>query len=153
MKYTGEFMKIYTIGFTKKNAERFFSLLKDNEISTMIDVRLNAVSQLAGFAKQNDLQFFLSKLCEANYFHAKELAPTKEILNDYKKKIISWQEYEKRYIELLSKREVEKTLDDSLFEKGCLLCSEHEPSFCHRRLALEYLKSHWNLNFEINHLI
>jgi uncharacterized protein (DUF488 family) len=83
-------MKIYTIGFTKKNAETFFGFLKKENIKTLIDVRLNNVSQLAGFAKKDDLKFFLRELCSAEYVHAPELAPTKDILDAYKIGDMKW---------------------------------------------------------------
>ena len=84
-------MKMYTIGFTQKGAKKFFSLIKNNNVSRIIDVRLNNISQLSGFAKRDDLKFFLSELCDAEYEHIEDLAPTKDILNDYKKKIITWE--------------------------------------------------------------
>ena len=79
-------MKVYTIGFTKKKAEFFFKLIKSNDVKRIIDVRLNNVSQLAGFAKKEDLIFFLNEICQADYQHIPDLAPTKEMLDAYKKK-------------------------------------------------------------------
>lgn len=145
-------MKVYSIGFTQKKAEYFFDLLKGEEIQTLVDVRLNNVSQLAGFAKRDDLKFFLKELCNVNYMHVPELAPTKDILTPYKKGEISWQVYEERFMELMVKRRVE-TIDKSLIEHGCLLCSEHKPHHCHRRLVIEYLNECWNESFEVKHLV
>jgi uncharacterized protein (DUF488 family) len=145
-------MKIHTIGFTKKNAMTFFGFLKQANIKTLIDVRLNNVSQLAGFAKRDDLKFFLNELCGADYIHAPDLAPTKEILNSYKKGEIVWVEYEDKFLNLMSRRNIERTVNKELLRDGCLLCSEHEPHHCHRRLVVEYLNQHSDLNLEVTHL-
>lgn len=145
-------MKIYTIGFTQKNAETFFGFLQAENISTLIDVRLNNVSQLAGFAKKDDLKYFLKELCGANYVHIPDLAPTKDILNAYKKGTISWDLYEDKFLNLMSKRHIERIIKPELLNNGCLLCSEHEPHFCHRRLVVEYLNNHSNLDLKVKHL-
>ena len=144
-------MKIHTIGFTKKNAMTFFGFLRQANIKTLIDVRLNNVSQLAGFAKRDDLKFFLNELCGADYIHAPDLAPTKEILNSYKKGEIVWVEYEDKFLNLMSSRNIERTVNKELLRDGCLLCSEHEPHHCHRRLVVEYLNQHSDLNLEVTH--
>ncbi|CFQ70358.1 DUF488 domain-containing protein [Yersinia enterocolitica] len=146
-------MKIYSIGFTEKTAEKFFTLIKSqSDIKNLVDVRLNNVSQLAGFAKKNDLKYFLKELCNVNYVHVPELAPTKEMLNPYKKGNISWEVYEDNFLNLMAKRNIER-IDKSLIEYGCLLCSEHKPHHCHRRLVIEYLNNHWDTDFEVRHLI
>lgn len=145
-------MDIYTIGFTQKSAEKFFNFLKVSDIKTLIDVRLNNVSQLAGFAKKNDLEFFLRELCGAEYVHSPELAPTKDILNAYKKEDISWEIYEEKFLNLMAQRNIEKSIKPVLLNHSCLLCSEHKPHFCHRRLVVEYLNKHSNLNLKVKHL-
>lgn len=145
-------MDIYTIGFTQKNAENFFNFLKISGVKRLIDVRLNNISQLAGFAKKDDLKFFLKELCAAEYIHMPELAPTKDILNSYKKGDISWGVYEEKFLNLMARRNVEKSIMPELLDHGCLLCSEHEPHFCHRRLVVEYLNEHSNLNLKVKHL-
>lgn len=106
-------MKIYTIGFTQKNAEKFFKFIKVAEVKTLIDVRLNNVSQLSGFAKRDDLKFFLKELCGSDYVHLPELAPTKDILNAYKKGDMSWQLYEDKFLNLMAQRNVEKSIRPS----------------------------------------
>jgi uncharacterized protein (DUF488 family) len=137
-------MEIYTIGFTKKNAEEFFTALRRAGIRRLIDVRLNNTSQLAGFAKRDDLQFFLRELCGSEYCHEPILAPTEEILDAYKKKQISWEEYEIRYVNLLIERAAEQTINRRWFDApAVLLCSEPVPNRCHRRLAAEYLADKW----------
>lgn len=145
-------MNIYTIGFTKKNAETFFDFINTANVKTLYDVRLNNVSQLSGFAKRDDLKFFLKELCGTEYVHLPELAPTKDILNAYKKKDITWESYEAQYVNLLVKRNVEKLLTKEQLVDGCLLCSEHEPHFCHRRLVVEYLSEVTDFQFKIKHL-
>lgn len=137
-------MEIYSIGFTKKTAEQFFGRLREAGIKRLLDVRLNNKSQLAAFTKRNDLPFFLRELCGADYIHEPLLAPTKEILNDYKKRKGSWQEYETRFFALLAERKIEDKIDRNLFEQPTvLLCSEPTAEYCHRRLVLEYLQEKW----------
>lgn len=146
-------MKTYTIGFTQKNAQKFFTLIKRNNVARIVDVRLNNVSQLAGFAKHEDLKYFLSELCNADYIHVKELTPTKDILDSYKKNIITWDAYADKFLNLMSQRNIERSIDRSILENGCLLCSEHQPHYCHRRLVVEYLNKHLNSEIEVIHLI
>ena len=135
-------MQIYTMGFTKKSAEEFFGLLKDNEIEMLIDVRLNNQSQLAGFTKGRDLAFFLRKICKCSYSHEIQFAPTKMILDNYKKQIISWSEYEEEYNQLINRRKVSDIFKDKYrnYERVLLLCSEATSENCHRRLLAEHLE-------------
>ena len=129
-------MDLYTIGFTQKTAEQFFNLVKINNIKKVIDTRLNNVSQLSGFAKKNDLKYFLSELCCCEYIHIPDLAPTKEILKPYQEKKINWQQYEDKFLNLMSQRNIEKYINEDYFDNVCLLCSEHQPHFCHRILVV-----------------
>lgn len=145
-------MDIFTIGFTKKNAETFFNFLQSSKVKTLIDVRLNNVSQLAGFAKRDDLKYFLKELCNAEYVHSPELAPTKDILNAYKKGDMPWNVYEDKFLNLMGQRNIEKSIKPVLLDHGCLLCSEHEPHLCHRRLVVEYLNQHSDLDLKVKHL-
>ena len=144
-------MKLFTIGFTKKTAEDFFEMLRKSGTKRVVDVRLNNISQLAGFAKKNDLIYFLEKICNVEYVHAPELAPTKDILDDYKKKKGDWKIYEKKFLTLMKERKVENTLSKQIISDGCLLCSEHKPHHCHRRLVAEYLKQRWG-GIDVIHL-
>jgi uncharacterized protein (DUF488 family) len=144
-------MKIFTIGFTKKSAETFFTRLKDAEVKRLIDIRLKNVSQLAGFTKRDDLRYFTKTICNIDYVHLPELAPTADILDPYKKaKNGDWQLYERQFLDLMRSRHIENSPRDIL-DGGCLLCSEEEPHHCHRRLVAEYLKEHWG-DVEIEHL-
>lgn len=137
-------MEIYTIGFTKKSAAQFFGLLKQHEIRRLLDVRLNNVSQLAGFAKRNDLAYFLRELVGAEYRHEPLLAPTQVMLDDLKKRRGSWADYAERFLALMHERQIEHELDPAIFEeRTVLLCSEPTPERCHRRLILEYLNASW----------
>jgi uncharacterized protein (DUF488 family) len=145
-------MNIYTIGFTKKNAQTFFNFIQTSKVERLIDVRLNNVSQLAGFAKRDDLKFFLKELCNAEYLHAPDLAPTKDLLDSYKKGSMTWDNYEYEFFNLMSKRHIEKDFTGSELANNCLLCSEHEPHFCHRRIVVEYLNKTTNLNLAVTHL-
>jgi uncharacterized protein (DUF488 family) len=143
--------KLFTIGFTRKSAESFFTRLSKAGVKRMIDIRLNNVSQLAGFAKRDDLRYFLKALCKIDYVHLPELAPTKEIMDNFKKKKGKWSVYEKDFRGLLKDRRPEKTLTKDLFESACLLCSEDRPDNCHRRLVAEHLADKWG-DVEIVHL-
>lgn len=145
-------MEIYTIGFAKKSAEVFFGALRKANIKRLIDIRLNNTSQLSGFTKREDLKFFLKELCDAEYIHEPLLAPTQEILDSFKKKKISWQEYEQFFLQLMTERKIEEKIDQNLFNAPTvLLCSESKAEHCHRRLVLEYLQNKWGL-FRIVHL-
>ncbi|MFD3525222.1 DUF488 family protein [Streptomyces sp. NPDC058653] len=144
-------MKLYTIGFTKKSAEKFFGLLREAEVSSLIDVRLNNVSQLSGFAKRDDLRYFLGEICGAQYAHRTELAPTKEMLDAYKKRDVGWAAYEERFLKLMKARRIEDEIRREVFDNAVLLCSEDNARHCHRRLVAEYLAQKWD-DVEIEHL-
>jgi uncharacterized protein (DUF488 family) len=138
-------MEIYSIGFTQKSAGEFFGTLKANGIERLLDVRLNNTSQLAGFAKQADLPYFLREICGAVYEHEPLLAPTQGILDAFKKRKGSWEAYTESYLALIRLRKVETALSPESFgKKTVLLCSEATAERCHRRLALEYLQRHWD---------
>lgn len=145
-------MKIYTIGFTKKNAQKFFELLRASGAKRVVDVRLNNVSQLAGFAKRDDLAYFLEKICGMQYVHLPLLAPTQEMLDEYKKNGGDWSTYEARFLDLMEKRKIEREIPKEVIEDGCLLCSEDKPHHCHRRIVAEYFRRHWNGDSSISHL-
>ena len=146
-------MSVYTIGFTKKNAKTFFNFLKEAKIDKLIDVRLNNVSQLAGFAKKDDLEFFLNELCNgAKYIHTPELAPTKEMLSLYRKGETSWEKYHIEFLDLMTERDIPNKFKPSFFDNSCLLCSEYEPHNCHRKLVVDYLNKHWKTKLEVIHL-
>ena len=144
-------MKVYTIGFTKKSASEFFGLLRESGAKRVVDVRLNNVSQLAGFAKKDDLEYFLRKICKMNYVHLPDLAPTKEMLDAYRNGHRDWQTYEREFIALMDDRRVAKKAIKRTIANACLLCSEDKPEYCHRRLVAEYLHRHWG-NVEVEHL-
>jgi uncharacterized protein (DUF488 family) len=146
-----EKMKLFTIGFTQKSAEAFFEAVKISGAERIVDVRLNNTSQLAGFAKQDDLRFFLRQICGIDYQHELLLAPTADILDAYKKNRIDWDEYARRFVDLIRQRRVEKTVSKEILHGGCLLCSEAKPHQCHRRLVAEYLSEHWG-DVRVSHL-
>jgi uncharacterized protein (DUF488 family) len=134
-------MEIYTAGFAEWTAEGLFGALKENGIEHLIDVRLRPTSQLAGFAKQRDLRYFLERICNATYEHDVRLAPTTEMLNAYRSKKLSWIEYEGAFVE------------GKLNKRAVLLCSEHTPEFCHRRLVIEHLTRTSDIALEVVHIV
>lgn len=144
-------MKLFTIGFTKKSAEAFFTKLQRAGVRRLVDVRLNNVSQLAGFTKKDDLRYFTNAICRVDYVHLPELAPTKDILDAYKKNKGDWGIYEQQFLDLMRKRRIEDIVPRGSLDGGCLLCSEDKPHHCHRRLVAEYLKEKWG-DVEIEHL-
>jgi len=144
-------MKIYTIGFTKKSAGTFFGPLKKCGAERLVDVRLNNVSQLAGFAKRDDLSYFLGEICGMGYHHELQLAPTKGMLDDYKKHGARWADYERWFLDLIAERQIEDRVSPALLDNSVLLCSEATAHHCHRRLVAEYLAERWD-GVTIEHL-
>lgn len=145
-------VNLFTIGFTQKKAEQFFETLLKAGVRRVIDTRLNNVSQLAGFTKKNDLEYLLRKIGGIEYIHILELAPTKDILDEYKKKQINWAIYEQRFNQLITERQIEKKVSSDLLDESCLLCSEAKPHNCHRRLVAEYLQGKLDTTINIRHL-
>ena len=145
-------MRVYTIGFTRKSAAAFFGALQQAGIRQLLDVRLNNVSQLAGFSKREDLAYFLEAICQARYLHEPLLAPTADLLKAYRQKRLDWAEYERAFLALMAERQIEEQLPRVLFaEPTVLLCSEATADQCHRRLVLEYLQRAWT-DLEMVHL-
>ncbi|MDY2943078.1 MAG: DUF488 domain-containing protein [Paludibacteraceae bacterium] len=144
---------LYTIGFTKKSAHDFFELLKKHKIRTVIDVRISNSSQLAGFAKGNDLAYFLKEIGGIGYKHITDFAPTKELLSDYRAGKVDWNEYVKIYNLLMEHRSINKKYKVSNFDNCCFLCSEEEPKMCHRRLLAEHLRLQAPEDTRIVHLV
>jgi uncharacterized protein (DUF488 family) len=143
---------LYTIGFTKKSASQFFETLRSAGVRRVIDVRLNNVSQLSGFAKMQDLRYFLDRIDGIQYEHAISLAPTQQMLDSYRKHKGKWDDYERHFLELMKDRHVEDTWNDALRDSDCMLCSEERPDRCHRRLVAEYLAAHRD-DVVIRHLV
>lgn len=143
-------MRIFTIGFTKSSAEHFFGRLKKAGVKKILDVRLNNVSQLAGFAKRDDLAYFAHTIGGIGYEHVAALAPTQDILDSFRKERGAWADTERRFLALMEKRRIEEMAPETL-DGGCLLCSEDKPHHCHRRLVAEYLAKKWG-NVDIVHL-
>ena len=144
-------MRLYTLGFTRKSAESFFELLRVSGANRVIDVRLNNVSQLAGFTKRDDLAYFLRQVCSMDYEHMPDLAPTRELLKAYRDGEISWDDYEAQFLALMAERRIEELPIQALMDNACLLCSEETADQCHRRLVAEYLQGKWS-GMEIIHL-
>lgn len=135
-------MEVYTIGFTKRTAAEFFGALRQAGVKRLLDVRLHNSSQLAGFTKREDLPFFLKEICGAEYIHEPQLAPTPDMLDKYKERKMSWEDYERQFLQLMAERKIEEKIDRNLFTvPTALLCSEATADHCHRRLVLEYLQT------------
>lgn len=144
-------VRVFTIGCGAKNAREFFAILKQAGIKKVIDVRLYNTSQLAGFAKKQDIEYFLQAVIGADYIHLPIMAPTKQLLNDYKKGLIGWQQYEAQFKSIITQRQIQKHVTPDDIDMGCLLCSEAKADNCHRRLIAEYLAQRWQ-NISIHHL-
>jgi uncharacterized protein (DUF488 family) len=145
-------MRIFTIGFTRKSAETFFTALKNAGVKRLVDIRLNNSSQLAGFTKRDDLRYFTRAICDIEYVHLPDLAPTQDILDAFKKQKGDWNVYESQFLELMRSRRIEETMSREVLEGACLLCSEETPEHCHRRLVAEYLRDAWG-GIDIEHLV
>jgi uncharacterized protein (DUF488 family) len=137
-------VEIYTIGFTQKSARQFFDILRANDIRRVVDIRLHNSGQLAGFTKKDDLAYFLREICDADYVHEPRLAPSEQLLKDYRAGRTSWQEYEPIFNGLMRERDVAQAVDRALFDRpAVLLCSEPTAEHCHRRLVAEHLQREW----------
>lgn len=145
-------MRLFTIGFTKKTAEEFFGKLRHSGAKRVVDVRLNNISQLAGFSKKDDLKYFLREICGMDYLHLPLLAPTQEMLDALKKRKGRWEDYEQEFLALMRERRIEETIPRAQLHEGCLLCSEATPEHCHRRLVADYLRERWG-DVSIVHLV
>jgi uncharacterized protein (DUF488 family) len=143
---------ISTIGFTKTTAERFFERLVISGGKKLADVRLHNTSQLSGFAKSDDLAYFLKMIARIQYIHQPLLAPTDAMLRAYKKEREDWKAYEKRFLTLMAERQIENHLSPEMLDGCCLLCSEATPHHCHRRLICEYLNAKWDGALLVRHL-
>lgn len=144
-------MQLFTIGFTQKTAQKFFNTLCAAGVKRVVDIRLNNVSQLAGFAKRDDLRYFLKTICGIDYIHVPEMAPTKELMDNYKKKKGDWTVYEKTFKALMAERKIARKFKGRIDDGDCFLCSEASPDHCHRRLVAEYLQKKWG-SVAITHL-
>lgn len=147
-----EQVDVSTIGFTQSTAASFFDRIRLSNVRKVVDVRLHNTSQLAGFAKADDLAYFLKKLCGAEYVHQSILAPTDDILKAFKKDKGDWHVYQHSFLKLMADRKIEARLKPEMFQSACLLCSEATPHHCHRRLVCEYLNSHWGGALKVRHL-
>ena len=144
---------IYTIGFSKKSLRKFIQLLQEAGVTKLIDTRLNNTSQLAGFAKKNDLKYIL-ELVGIDYAHESILAPTAEMLKNYKNKKITWENYEKTYLKLIEERDILNQIFNHMSgETICFLCSENHPDHCHRRLLAEFVQRNSSKDIKIKHLV
>jgi uncharacterized protein (DUF488 family) len=144
-------IQLFTIGFTQKTASEFFTLLKNNGVKKLVDIRINNKSQLAGFAKGSDLEYFTQEILGIPYEHRIEFAPTADLLKRYREKKTSWNQYEKEFLQLLLERDVIRKITKDYLDGAVLMCSEHLPDKCHRRLLAEYFQKCF-LDLSIIHL-
>lgn len=136
-------MRLYTIGFAGRSAESFFTALEQAGVRTLVDIRLRPAGQLAGFARAQDLPYFLRKLVPGcSYRHQPELAPSDEILKAYRKSR-DWDAYVTAFEQLMDQRGIPGVLTPEDFEDACLLCSEKEHAHCHRSLVASRLQQAW----------
>ena len=145
-------VSVSTIGFTKTSAANFFERLKKANVKKLVDVRLHNTSQLAGFAKADDLAFFLKAICDIQYVHQPLLAPTDDMLKTFQKDKGDWNVYQGRFLALMKERRIEERFQPGAFEGICLLCSEATPHHCHRRLVCDYLNEQWDGKLSVQHL-
>ncbi|MDX9860516.1 MAG: DUF488 domain-containing protein [Rhodospirillales bacterium] len=143
---------LFTIGFTKTTAEGFFDRLLTAGVKTVVDVRLHNTSQLAGFAKADDLAFFLGKIGGIRYVHEPLLAPTEAIMKAFKKEKGDWETFQRQFLDLMARRRIEDRLAPAGLDGACLLCSEDKPHRCHRRLVCDYLNERWGGRLMVTHL-
>lgn len=144
-------MNIYTVGFTKKSACYFFERVCGSGAVRIVDIRINNTSQLAGFAKRDDLAYFLETICGMSYVHLPVLAPTRDMLDRYRKGGVDWGWFESGFLNLMKERAIEEVVSPEVLEDSCLLCTEDSAQYCHRRLVADYLSEHWG-GVEVRHL-
>lgn len=133
-------MEIYTSGTSGISAERFFTRLRESEITSIIDTRIKPSSQLAGYSKQDSLKFFSREMLGINYIHETLLCPEAGALKAYRSEELTWSRYQEMYLQLLEDRNLQINLDiTSWGKRPLLLCSELRPEKCHRKLAAEHL--------------
>jgi uncharacterized protein (DUF488 family) len=142
---------ISTIGFTQKSLRQFVTLLREAEIDGVVDIRQNNTSQLAGFAKRDDLEFILETQ-GIGYLEEKRLAPAPDLLKRYHAGL-PWSEYVPEFDQMLAERPLREILRgiEERFERPCLLCAEPTPEHCHRRLVAEAF-ARLEPGLEIHHL-
>ena len=146
--------QLFTIGTSKKTAERFFALLEDNNVRCVLDVRLYNTYQLAGFSKYPDIKYFLKKIANINYINDNMFAPSEDLLTAYRNKQINWDDYTERFTQIMELRGITDYIESKYpdLDRYCLLCSEDKPDKCHRRLLAELIRDNFG-DYEIKHLM
>ena len=145
-------IRLFTIGFTKSSAKGFFGRQSQAGVERVIDVRLQNTSQLTGFAKRDDLAFFLKSIAGIGYAEEPMLAPSPDVFADSRKGQLDWDGYSDRFRTLMTARRIDERLSPAELDRSCLLCSEAEPHFCHRRLVAEHLAERWKAPVRVAHL-
>ncbi|RBQ23990.1 hypothetical protein ALNOE001_05380 [Candidatus Methanobinarius endosymbioticus] len=134
-------MEIFTMVSSRKSAEEFFNNINQNKIELVLDVRLHNHSQLLGFTKGTDLEYFLDNISSCKYVHDERFCQTEEVLENYRKKIINWEEFEKKYLEFIEKRDMVTLFNKKYgnLHNVLILCSGKSPKTCHGRLLAQKL--------------
>jgi len=145
-------VRVFTIGFTQTSAKMFFERLRSAGVKRVVDVRLHNTSQLSGFAKADDLAYFLGAIEGIQYSHQPLLAPTDDMLKAYKRDRGDWATYQASFLNLMRERRIENSIEPIHLEGSCLLCSEAKPHHCHRSLVCDYLNQKWDRSLEVRHL-
>lgn len=144
---------LFTIGHNKTSLRGFVERLQNARVDCVVDIRLNNTSQLAGFAKRDDLEFLLVEGFGIRYVHMLNCAPAQEMLDAYKSDR-DWDRYAQSYGALIDEREMPRGFLDAAraagWKRPCLLCAEETPDTCHRRLLAEALAAAGSV--EVTHL-
>jgi uncharacterized protein (DUF488 family) len=145
---------LYTIGFTKKSAEEFFTLLRENDVRMLLDIRLNNTNQLAGFTKQQDLAYFTRELLGIPYVHDPRFAPQAETISTYRKGKGAFGPFREEFMKTMEERRIREVIradySDRL-DRCCLLCSEKDADSCHRKIVAELMQEVYP-DLEVIHL-
>lgn len=135
-------MMIYTIGSNRKSAETFFELLRRNDVRFLLDIRLRNSSQLAGFAKGNDLEYFTGRILGIGYRHDVRFAPDEGLFEVRKSKGLNMEQFALKFWETLEERDMKQVLLDEyagVMDGICLMCSEEDHRECHRSVVAGYI--------------
>lgn len=132
-------MKIFTVGYEGLGIDEFMSLLAENDIETIVDVREMPLSRKPGFSKKA-LESALN-LSGREYVHMVALGCPKQIRDRYREDG-NWKRYTEGFLKYLA------TQDDAIAELAALaatsncalLCYEADHNFCHRSMVAGAVK-------------
>ncbi|MDJ0534447.1 MAG: DUF488 domain-containing protein [Xenococcaceae cyanobacterium MO_207.B15] len=139
--------KLFTIGHSNHNIEKFIALLKEYQVTAIADVRSSPYSRYLSHFNQTELKFYLKEARISYVFLGKELGarPKDESCYADGKAI-----YEKIAARKLFTEGIERVIKGSKKYNIALMCAEKEPITCHRAVLLcQHLR---NYDLEINHI-